>query len=542
MIWKIDIKEFADIFRRKVDSFIAVDISSGLKLLNIELKGGLKVSALSIIPLPPEQSAWRGKIPAFINDFLRKNNIHHKNAVLCPYLDQIFIKRLQLPDIPSSELLDAVNWKIKEELPIAWPQKAVGYAVIQKVANNDGSKTADVISVACEEKQITEQVLLLKGAGLSCLSVVPLPFADAKLAAKLLLTDKQPIAIIHLEKDKSYIVFVTDNGLEFYRDLPITINKFKESLTGTLVNDRGMVTLSEQDIDEILFSRGIPQSGGAIYKDKIAESEILAMLRQPLELLTQEIKRSFAYYESQFQGGALKNIFLAGSAVKIPNIDIYLGKELNLNIQKISLADKIKVSTQVSQVDLAQCAGAVGLAIDYKSGINLLPREFKAEKAQAIERISLRWVVLTASLFLVFSYVFSNVGIQSYQRRLDMANLQLKVLSEVKTIKTNIEQFNNYISDIGRSQPRYYAIFKKISNAAPKELFLESFSINSDTKQVLISGAVKSLSPNCDVILTKFFRDMEASGYFSDASISTLANSKQEEGYVIRFNVALKLK
>mgnify|MGYP001579648412 CR=1 FL=1 len=542
MIWKIDIKEFTDIFRRKVDSLIAVDISGGLKLLNIELKGGLKVSALSIIPLPPEQSAWSEKIPACINDFLRKYNIHHKNAVLCPCLNQIFIKRLQLPDIPSSELFDAVNWKIKEELPVAWAQKAVGYGVIQKVSNNDGSKTADVISVACEEKQITEQVLLLKGVGLSCLSVVPLPFADAKLAAKILITDKQPIAIIHIEEAESYVTFITDKGLEFYRGLPITINKFKESLTGTLVNDRGTVTLSAQDIDEILSIHGIPQSVGAIYKDKIAESEILAMLRQPLELLTQEIKRSFAYYESQFQGGALKNIFLAGAVVKIPNIDIYLSKELKLNVQKINLADKVKASTRISQADLAQCAGAVGLAIDYKSGINLLPREFKAEKAHAIERISLRWVVLTASLFLVFSYVFANVGIQSYQRRLDMANVQLKVLSEVKTIKTNIEQFNNYIIDIGRSQPRYYAIFKKISNAAPKELFLESFSINSDTKQVLISGAVKSSSPNCDIILTKFVRDMEASGYFSDASISTLANSKQEEGYVIRFNVALKLR
>ncbi len=529
-----------NIFNKKVDAVIVVDIGSKLTLLNIELRPQIKISALKTFHLVKHQ---RDKIILnALTNFIQENRILHKNVILEPYLESLLIKRIQLPAIPEAELLEAIKWQLKSEVSFDLSAAVIDFSVLKETARDDGSKVLDVISVVAQLEEIRPQVLLLKQLGLHCLAVAPLVFGYTKLLKDYFLKEKdEPIVILHMEEENCSISIHKENKLEFYRELPLSINKLRESLKAALFSDKGKIELSADEIDEVLFSIGVPQ-GDVVYKNKLNSLQILSMLRPTLERLAQEMKRSLTYYASQFQGGEVNKILVAGLAVEIPNLDKFLSQELSSSIRKISLVDKTIASSSINTKDLLQSYASFGLALDYGQGINLLPHEFRTEKFEKVQKVSLRWVAFIAFLLLVFSYIFAKLGVSSYQKRLDNALLHLNVLSEVKQIKTDIDGFNQFIIDIRNSEPPISAVLKKISSIASRELFIDDFSLNCDSKILKISGFIKNTNQNADAILNKFVRDMECSSYFINANISSVEKIKSQDTEIVEFNITFKLR
>lgn len=535
------IKNIFDMFNKKIDAVIVVDIGSNLKLINVELRPEVKISALKVIKLANDKK--EEIILNALRNFIQENNIQHKNAILRPLLKSVFIKRLQLPAMPYAELPEAIKWQLKkEEVAFDLTEAVFDFFILKETLRPDGAKALDVVCVIAQEKEIKPQVLLLKQAGLNCLVVVPLAFGYANIVARYIPHEKdEPIGILHIEDDASFITIHKEKKIEFFRELPISINKLREALAGTLVTDRGKVSLTKDDINSILFEHGIPLSGSSLYKDKLAEKEALAMLRPTLERLTQEIKRSLLYYESQFQGEKIKKILVGGLAAGIPNLDRFLTQDLSLDIQKISLADKVKVASNIDVKALSEYSATLGLALDYGAGTNLLPHEFRTEKIERFQKVSLRWVAFLAILLLAVSYIFAKAGVSAYQKRLDNALLHLNVLSEIKQIKTDTDEFNKFISEISSQDLPITVMLKKLSSIAGKELFLDNFSLNYDTKAVIIAGFIKSFNRDCDIILTKFVHNMEGSAYFIDANIVSVEKASTAGVETLKFNLTFKL-
>lgn len=525
---------------QKINAVVVVDIGSKLTLLNINLGPEAKITALNIINLPSKEK--EEIVLQSLRDFIQKNNIQHKNAILKPDLKSLFIKRLQMPVIPESELLEAIKWKLKEEISFDLSKAVIDFLVLKETVNSDGSKVKDIICTVAETQEISPQVLLLKQAGLNCLAIIPLVYGYTKIAGKYFLKDKdEHLGILHIEEDISSITIHTDKKLEFYRELPMSINKLRESLKGTVVSDKGKVELSDNEIDEAIFTVGMPQQGVG-YKDKLNSMQIIQMLRPALERLAGEIKRSLVYYKSQFQGGTVKKILMGGLGLRVPNIDKFLAQELSLNIEKISLPQKDIASPNINPEVLSQSYASFGLSLDYRQGINLLPYEFRTEKFETLQKVSLRWIAFIVFLLFALSYVFAKAGINSYQKRLDNARLHLNVLSEVRQAKEKIEAFNNFIMEIRNTEPSLNTILKKISNVAVKDLFFEDFSLNCDSKVLKISGFVKSTNQDNNAILSAFVHEMENSAYFSSAGISSVERIQKDGLDALKFNITFKLK
>ena len=324
----VKISNLSSLFNKKIEAVIVVDISSHLRLLDVHLGANPKVKAINVIELPADKKD--DIILASLRDFIGKNNILHKNVILKPCLKSFFAKRIELPAIPKAELPEAVKLKLRSDSPIDLSTAALDFSIVREVAKNDGSKTLDIICVAAPVQEIKEQVFLLKQLGLVCLAVGLLPWGYANIIARFLKQeDNQAIGVVHMEDNSCYICVYKNNRLDFYRELPITVDKLRESLSGMLITGTGKVQLGNDEINKILFEQGIPTEA----------NQILAMLRPDLERLGQEIKRSLAYYDSQFQGGAVNRILVGGLGAKIPNIDTCLAAECSLNIQRISLLD-----------------------------------------------------------------------------------------------------------------------------------------------------------------------------------------------------------
>ena len=524
---------------KKIGSVIVVDISSKLTLLNVELKGRIKVSALKSVELTENKEDEI--VLKSIQGFIQENNIRHKNAILRPSLDSLLIKRIQLPAVPENELPEAIKWQLKEDISFDLSKAVLDFSIIKKTDKEDGSKVLDIMCALAQEQEIKRWVLLLKQLGLRCLSVGLLPFGYEKIIKRYITQEKEKTTgILHLADDICFIALYKDSNLEFYRELPISVNRLKQSLTGVLVSDKGKIKLSDDEVDEVLFNVGIPQED-TVYKDKISSIQILSMLRPILERLAVEIKRSLTYYGSQFQGGGVDKILISGSAVRIHNLDKFLSKELPLSIDKLSLEDKIKVSSGVDSQVFAQKYASFGLALDYDEGISVLPYEFRTEKIEKLEKISLRWIAFITFLLLIVSFIFAKGGVVSYQKRLENAKLHLNVLSEVKDTKTKIDELNSFIMEVRNLEPPIGQMLKKLSNIALKGLFIINFSLDCDSKIGAITGFVKSVIGNPDIILTQFVGVMEDTAYFSEVTISSVEKRMQEDVEITEFSINFKL-
>jgi len=368
-----------DMLPKRIDAVLVVGLGSGLTLINVEFKPEIKVTAIKNYPVSNE--IRDENIAQAISNFVQENNIQHKNAILNLATSSVFVKRIQLPAMPDSELPEAIAWQIKAQASFDLAKACLDYEIVKEVTKEDGARIFDIMCIAAPELEIKSQVMEVKKAGFECRAVIPLLFGYTKLVKKYYLRDnKETIAVLHIGEEKSNIAFHKDSNLEFYRELPISINKLREVLSGTMISDKGKIQLTPSDIEDILFSRGILMDEAFVYKDKMGGGQILAMLRPTLERLKAELERSLTYYTSQLKGSIVNNILLSGLALRIPNVDKFLNKELSLNIQKISLRDKIKFAPEVNLEILEENAALFGLALDYEHGINLMPREFRLEK------------------------------------------------------------------------------------------------------------------------------------------------------------------
>ncbi len=570
----------SNLFVKNADEVLVVDISSNLKLINIQLprlfptlsgsciscigrrdpiatgkdqpEGSgsassgrsrkAKITALNIFELSGDKR--EEKIKDSIRSFIKENGIQHQNCVLSPSLSFLIIKRLQLPAVPDKELLEAIKWQIKDDVPFDLSEAIIKYHLIKKETKEDGAKTFDIICVAAKEDEIKKQVVLLTQIGLRCSGVGVSIFGYAKLIEEYAKEARdEAVGILHMTEDSGYFAILHENKLNFYRQLPVSIAKLRESLTQVLISVKGKEQLTPDEIDKFLFKTS-KFANSSIYNNKIAVSQILAMLRPGLERLAQEIKRSLAYYDAQFKGpkeGALKNILIAGEAGRIFDLDKILSVELSLPVSVIFLKEEIESLPSVNSDFLSRSYAAFGLGVGLDREINLLPQEFCTGKIEKLQKISLRWAAFLVFLLMLLPYIFAKAGLDTQQKRLDNTLAYQNVLSEVKKIKQNTDALSNFAEKVRDSDFPVGSLLKEFSKAASQDIFLKGLLLNCQSKTGTIIGFVKNGDASPNVILAEFVGKMNNSRLVVGAKIDSVDKGSGDGLKVDNFKISFQL-
>lgn len=540
----MDIKDIKKIFdlRKKINSVIVVDISSKLKLLGVELSPNIVVSASKIIDLPKE--ATEEIIVTTLRNFIKENNIKHKNVILGLALDAFQIKRLNLPVMPERELPEAIKWQIKDDLNFDVNQAVIDFKIISKIAKEDGSNVFDIICVIANNNILKKFISLLRPLGLNLLSINVLPFAYAYVVERYLYIKKnEPVACLYIDVDSCFLSIYRDTNLYFFRELPmLSISNMKTTLKANLTSDKERIELTAQEIDDILFRVGVSSPAVDYYKDKISYLHILSAIRPYLEKMINEIKRSFDYYDSQYGEGSLEHLFICGPGAQIVGLDTFLSKEIKLRILRFDFLDKVSILDSLDRIELREAIYDLALAFDFQRSVNLLPFEYRHQEYEEAEKVSLRMVALIAFLLLFVFYMFAKVKIDGYNRRLESASIHLGVLSELKQLNDKVLALENLVATIQGKQPCVATILKLLSNIAPKELFIKDFVLDKANKNGLIKGFVISELKNPDAILTEFMKKIEDTKIITDLGLSSVEKSEEGSVGISKFEMNYRLK
>jgi type IV pilus assembly protein PilM len=254
---------------------IGVDLGSGsIKVVGLKAK---KIKIAAFMDISSSEREDETLLIKKLSDFFTDLNIIGKEAIVHIPGTLTFIRTINLPPMPKSELKEAVKWEIKRQLP--YPQEEAVYDYVAKEVS-DGIL---VTFASAERKNVNRYTFPFNEAGLNVTAV-----------------DVSPLCLIRaLPVQGSGNIILLDIGA---RSMEIDIVR-----SGALRLTR-TVEMGGEHIKEYLINEGFSQ--------KEAEDILLEgpaeRIKDVLTQILKEVFRSMDYYKATFKEKTFSEVMLTG--------------------------------------------------------------------------------------------------------------------------------------------------------------------------------------------------------------------------------------
>lgn len=523
---------------------IGIDLGrSSIKIAGIKMKQPPAMSFYSVTDLTEGYNETSAS--ETIKNVLKDNGIYSKDAVLIFTDESVIFRRAELPHMPAGEILEALRWKEKEAIPFDIKDAAIGFEILEEIRRDDGSKFMELIFVATVKDVMNKKIELLKACGLSVLAVNMSPFGIENLIK------------IDGSIDVSKIIMVVDVGyrrtefsifrnktLEFVRSIPIGSHNITEAIAaGDLLTEAGdEVKFSKTEAEKIKRDIGIAYEEVMLSKG-VTSTQVISLMRPVLEQLSKEARRSTEYFLQEYGSeNDIVEAYITGGGSRMKNLDRYLTEELGMAVKRMNLPDIINTAQViVKDEDRAVISPLVGSVLGYQRRANLLPHEYRMEKVEFIEKISLRMITVIVAVLLAVSFLFIKFRVDDYKNRLKTIPYQKNVLSSVKDLQDRVNERENLETRIEMSEVKIERIMKDLSNLIPQGVMLKNLSIDKG-KMLNMKGVFYGPRASAEGVLTKFMESLEKSINFRDAQLSSVqaATDTKEEASNFDINCSLE--
>ena len=238
------------------------------------------------------------EISAFLKQLLENNSLTAKEAALSiSDPESIFIKKLTLPQMPKDELLNAVKWQLKGQIPFAPDEGISDLQIIREYTDSEAAKKVELFCIFAKKNIINKYVSAAMACGLSPVKVSSSVF-NYPGTLNLLSTNPEISAILDIGQAHSQVSIYQKNQLIFFRSLNFSSEKLTVTLIGALVTDSGKVEINMHQATELLQKFGILFDDHQVFEGGIKANQIIGLIRPLLETVTKELSRSFEYFQS----------------------------------------------------------------------------------------------------------------------------------------------------------------------------------------------------------------------------------------------------
>lgn len=506
-------------FLRK-DAVVGLDIgSSSVKIARFEKRGEeLVLSRLDL------KEAKEGEVFSAVKELLRGVEIKRTNFVVSLNGPEVGLRVLTVLPIPKEELIEGV--KLESKNYFSFPlEDAVVEAEVYGERVEKGARKRRAALAAVPRKKIQEILALFKKMGIQPASLVPVPSAFQRLVEASDSKEKKTRCWIDLGGEQTELVIFKGKELVFARKIPVTGNDFSRALTAALVSDRGRTELGWEEAEKIKREEGIPGAGESrMIQDKISSSQILSMLHSPLEQLVSEIERSFHYYREETGGETVDSVLLLGRGALLKGLPSFLSEELGMEVKLGNPLEGLKLQPQVviPEQGLSPFAAALGTALSFGKGINLLPPEIKDEIRRTLKRTTVETAAASAILLLAFLYIGMRLQLANFEKRIAVAKLELGSLG----FELGKAAEQNLADEVLVGEPYWEEVFKELSNLIPPEISLTE--LEAREKKIFLKGMVEAKDK--EAVLSDFILAL-GQGIFKNVK---LVRAKEVPGQTVK--------
>ena len=529
----------------KARQYLVIDFGSLLmKIIQVRSTGkGLSILDADIQKISvTTEDGYQQAAGAFINTFLKRESVSGKDVIINISSEQsVFIKSLTLPVLPEGEILSAAKWQLKEEVHFDIETALIDWQPMKEHTDEDGVKQNIFLFAVARKETVDKYLDLVMQANLNPCGVLSASFSYANLLQHAAPKEGPAvIAVLDIDQQFSTLSIYKDQRLNLVRKLPISWEKFTESLTEIIVVEQGKIRLSYGEAEEIKNTFGIPQDLSQRVKNNIYSSHILTLMRPLLEAMVRELKLSFQYFQSHFETEAPSVIYLTGCGANLKNLERHLAQELGIKADFLPVPKNIDLHALKEPKFLKyqkEFMSAIAAALSDTESINFLPGEVRARRKIFIQKAVLRLMLVIGSVIFLLLLSMMHLQIRDYESRLKNAQMHLQAIDEIKILQLKIEAREKLIAKLQKGQIPSEGLLKVISQAIPAAVVLEELHFDQAANSLLLKGAVSAEVERSETLLTDFMEKLEGSLFIDDASLV----SSNQIGAIQQFEIKCDL-
>jgi MSHA biogenesis protein MshI len=233
---------------------------------------------------------------------------------------------VEAPDVPPSEMKNAMRWRIKDLIDFHIDDAIID---VFEIPGQVSGRAKLMYAVAARSTNIRSIVDAAEKAGLQ-LESIDIPELALRNITALLEEDVAGVAMLYL----------TPQG--------------------------GVITLSRQSV--LYLSRNLDFNMADIFSQSTGE-ELDSAAGQLLDSIVLQTQRSLDYYESHFSQPPITNMVVAPMPGEIPGMVTYLANGLGISVRSLDLTSILDTSIPLSEQMQSRCLLSIGAALRVESKV-----------------------------------------------------------------------------------------------------------------------------------------------------------------------------
>jgi len=235
-----------------------------------------------------------------------------------------------IPKMNDKEIRNYINLQATD----IFPENIANLTYDYKIIDQKDSSNLEILIVAAKKEKIEKYVSLIKKAGLS-----PKIF-EAKTISLSRIID---------EKEGKDAVMILDFGFQ-YSTLHVSLKRVPRFIKTISI---GSNSLNKALIQNLNLSNIQAENYKKVYgmNSEVAEGKVYTYLKPLIDSFILDIKRSVIYFMDKNKNVTISKIYLTGGMAKLPGLEDYLQKNLNIPVEIYNPFVKVKVSTDLSKYD-----------------------------------------------------------------------------------------------------------------------------------------------------------------------------------------------
>ncbi len=227
---------------------------------------------------------------------------------------QVFTRVVEMPNINSNELKNAISWEAEQYVPIPISEVKLDWQILGD-SQNPGK--VEILLVAAPTNLINRYLTILKKASLIVVSLET--EITAVVRSLVQRVDGAPTTmVVSIGASTTDLSIVRDSRISFTRSIS----------TGGLALARGVAQELGFELDqatEYMKTYGLDPTS--------LEGKVMQAMKPIFDVILNEIRRSLAYYMTKHPESPVKRIIVTGGTAKLPGLVIYLAEALGIEVQ-----------------------------------------------------------------------------------------------------------------------------------------------------------------------------------------------------------------
>jgi MSHA biogenesis protein MshI len=244
--------------------------------------------------------------------------------VLTP--DEYQLHLVESPDVPDSELREAVRWRIRDLIDFPVDEAAIDVFDMPQQAGT-GRETGKMMCVVVARNPVIAQKAAMVNRSGGELDVIDITDLALRNVLSLTPADATGVALLYVEPTYSLILITAESTLYLSRRIWIGANELA-----------GLAGL-EPGHDEF---------------------------RRVGDALAMELLRSLEYYESHFSRPAVESLYVAPVGAAGAALRNYLGQALNVQVQELDLNALLDTGEPLTNEQQSRALLAIGAALRHE--------------------------------------------------------------------------------------------------------------------------------------------------------------------------------